>query len=83
MVMAIGFMVLMPEGVVAYRNTLLLDALSPIMQHGTKAKKRTIHMTLQVSMGFQGEVEAVHKWGRIWPGSIEESMQERLRKAMH
>lgn len=61
--MTIAFMVLIPEGVVAYRNTLLLDSLSPIMQHGTKAKKRTIHMTLQVSIEFEVEVEAVHEAG--------------------
>ncbi|CAN0512522.1 unnamed protein product [Ectocarpus sp. 12 AP-2014] len=46
--MALAFVVLMPEGVVAYRNHLLLDSLSPIMSNGTKAKKRTIHLTLQV-----------------------------------
>lgn len=46
--MALAFAVLMPEGVVAYRNHLLLDSLSPIMSNGTKAKKRTIHLTLQV-----------------------------------
>lgn len=47
--MVLAFVVLMPEGVVAYRNHLLLDSLSPIMSHGIKAKKRTIHATLQVS----------------------------------
>ena len=52
--MAIAFMALMPEGIVAYKNTLLLDSLSPIMEHGTKAKKRTIHMTLQVSGAQEG-----------------------------
>ncbi|CAM9314487.1 unnamed protein product [Pylaiella littoralis] len=46
--MSLAFMVLMPEGVVAYRNHLLLDSLSPIMSNGIKAKKRTIHLTLQV-----------------------------------
>lgn len=46
--MSLAFVVLMPEGVVAYRNHLLLDSLSPIMSNGIKAKKRTIHLTLQV-----------------------------------
>lgn len=46
--MALAFMVLMPEGVVAYKNHLLLDSFGPIMSNGAKAKNRTIHMTLQV-----------------------------------
>lgn len=46
--MCIAVLVLMPEGVVAYRNHLLLDSFGPIMQHGTKHKNRTIHMALQV-----------------------------------
>ena len=45
--MALAFMVLMPEGVVAYKNHLLLDSFGPIMSNGAKAKNRTIHMTLQ------------------------------------
>lgn len=46
--MSVAFVVLMPEGVVAYRNHLLLDSFGPIMQHGTKHKNRTIHMALLV-----------------------------------
>ncbi|CAM9265706.1 unnamed protein product [Choristocarpus tenellus] len=53
--MSLAFVVLMPEGIVAYRNTFLLDVFSPIMQHGSKFKKRTIHMTIQLMMaGFAG-----------------------------
>lgn len=49
--MSLAFAVFMPQGVVAYRNHLLLDALGPIMQHGTKHKNRAIHMMLQVCGG--------------------------------
>jgi Eukaryotic cytochrome b561 len=41
----------MSLGVVAYRNKLLLEIFSPIMQHGSTTKNRTIHMTLQTLTG--------------------------------
>ena len=46
--MSIGIFCLLGEGMVAYRNHSLYDSLSPIMQHNSKQKIRTIHQTCQV-----------------------------------
>lgn len=45
--MAIGSLLFLGEGIVAFRNTFLLDALSPIMQHDKTTKVRTLHQTVQ------------------------------------
>lgn len=76
--MALAFMVIMPEGVVAYKNHLLLDSFGPIMSNGAKAKNRTIHMTLQArKLKIYGEIseEKIGRRARFFP---EEFHQQRL-----
>eukprot|EP01038_Epipyxis_sp_PR26KG_P007103 gene7103-9692_t len=46
--MVIGGLVFIGEGIVAYRNNVLLDTLSPIMQHTKRTKVRSIHQTMQI-----------------------------------
>lgn len=45
--MAIGGVLCFGEGLLAFRNTFLLDTFSPIMQHDKTTKVRTIHQTVQ------------------------------------
>lgn len=47
--MSAGCLVFIAEGIVAYRNSALLEVLSPIMQHNKKAKVRAIHQGLQIT----------------------------------
>lgn len=49
--MTIGTVIFLAEGIVSYRNSALLDFLSPIMQHNKKIKVRAIHQSLQTTGG--------------------------------
>ncbi len=41
--MSIGSIIFLAEGIVAYRNSGLLDTLSPIMQHNKRTKVSSFH----------------------------------------
>jgi hypothetical protein len=47
--MTVGTLLFLAEGIVSYRNSSLLDFLSPIMQHNKKVKVRAIHHSLQTA----------------------------------
>jgi hypothetical protein len=47
--MTVGTILFLAEGIVSYRNSSLLDFLSPIMQHNKKVKVRAIHHSLQTA----------------------------------
>lgn len=49
--MTIGTIIFLAEGIASYRNSTLLDFLSPIMQHNKKVKVRAIHQSLQTTGG--------------------------------
>ena len=44
--MSIGTLIFMGEGIVAYKNKFLLEALSPIMQSTRRAKVCGLHCNL-------------------------------------
>ena len=50
--MSIGSFLLLANGIVAFRDTFLVDNLSPIMQHSKKLKVRVIHRTINIVGSF-------------------------------
>jgi hypothetical protein len=47
--MSFGSFLLLANGIVAFRDTFLVDSLSPIMQHSKKLKVRVIHRTINIA----------------------------------
>lgn len=47
--MTIGTVIFFAEGIVTYKNKMLLEIFSPIMQHNKRIKIRVIHQTLQMT----------------------------------
>lgn len=50
--MSVGSFLLLANGIVAFRDTFLVDNLSPIMQHSKKLKVRVIHRTINIVGSF-------------------------------
>lgn len=48
--MGLGCVLFMAEGVLAYRNRVLVNIFAPIMQHTKKRKARSLHQFLHVSL---------------------------------
>lgn len=52
--MGLGCLLFMAEGVLVYRNRVLVNVFSPIMQHTKKRKARSLHQFLHVSVLLAG-----------------------------